>query len=488
MTDRIGSTDAPPPPPPPPDTGSKDSVPSASTELADALPDENSDTRQSRPDPEDAVDHRRESQPPDTHGASPDEVPQPRVPEHDAPPSDDVVGGAAGEQADFRAGPDGALSVPAGDLPRADIDADLRSALADLAKADPADAWPPRVYDPAVPPDQVPAVPSVQEWQSPDLQEWAPPSVQEWAPPDQTASGTDNADSGGEPPPLGPGGEITPPVPQAEGDPAAGPMTMAADNDKVTPGEANEATSDESDEQGDAADTLADTGQADKAEVTEDGRWRWKGLELSPEQNRVADGQLAALRRAEGRSEDGSYSGEGITPGMRQVESQLDHGSLIANTEKFALKSDDRFKEKFAKSIGQNPDSAPEELAANIPDGIRYTFQFDDGSYSEGVQETQDRLKETGYERVEFRPSWGSDEYKGINSRWRDPDSGQLFEVQFHTPASLDAKEKMHDSYERGQNPATPREERTQIQEYQRQVAAGVPIPPGALDFVPYKK
>ena len=45
---------------------------------------------------------------------------------------------------------------------------------------------------------------------------------------------------------------------------------------------------------------------------------------------------------------------------------------------------------------------------------------------------------------------WDGDEYKGINSRWRDRvATGQAFEVQFHTPESWDAKQKTHDTYEK---------------------------------------
>ena len=41
-----------------------------------------------------------------------------------------------------------------------------------------------------------------------------------------------------------------------------------------------------------------------------------------------------------------------------------------------------------------------------------------------------------------------SDQYKGINSQWIDPESGQRFEVQFHTRISFEAKQLTHDAYE----------------------------------------
>jgi hypothetical protein len=219
----------------------------------------------------------------------------------------------------------------------------------------------------------------------------------------------------------------------------------------------------------------------------EGGRWKWKGLELDREANRIADEGLAARHAAEGRDAEGNYGGGGLTPQMRRIEAELEHGTLVPDTEKLALKSPDRFKEKLAKMISLEPDVAPYDLAAKIHDGIRYTFVFEDRFYSEGVRDAESRLADKGYKLVWRKPSWSGDEYKGINSQWRDADSGQLFEVQFHTPASWDAKQHTHDSYEKIENPATTPQERARLRAYQREVAASVAIPPGALEFVPYR-
>jgi len=224
------------------------------------------------------------------------------------------------------------------------------------------------------------------------------------------------------------------------------------------------------------------------AELSDDARWTWKGLELDRHANLVADEQLALRRAAEGRDEVGGYGETGITPAMRRIEAELEHGCLVPDTENFALKSPDRFKEKLAKMISLEPDVAPGDLAVKIHDGIRYTFMFADSSYSDGVRTAESRLADKGYALVGRKPSWSGEEYKGINSQWRDPDSCVLFEVQFHTPASWDAKQRTHDSYEKIENPDTPPEERTRLRAYQRQLSESVPVPPGALDFLPYKK
>jgi hypothetical protein len=219
-----------------------------------------------------------------------------------------------------------------------------------------------------------------------------------------------------------------------------------------------------------------------------DGGWKWKGLELGPEANRVADEGLAVRRAAEGRDAEGNYGEGGLTPAMRRVEAELTHGTLVPDTEKLALKSPNRFKEKLAKMISLEPDIMPGDHAARIHDGIRYTFLFEDQFYSAGVRDAENRLACYGYKLVGRKPSWLGKEYKGINSQWRDPASGQLFEVQFHTPASWDAKQRTHDSYEKVQDPATTPEDRARLKAYQREVATSAPIPPGALEFAPYKE
>ena len=219
-----------------------------------------------------------------------------------------------------------------------------------------------------------------------------------------------------------------------------------------------------------------------------DGGWKCKGLELGPEANRVADEGLAVRRAAEGRDAEGSYGEGGLTPAMRRVEAELTHATLVPDTEKFALKSPDRFKEKLAKMISLEPDIMPGDHAARIHDGIRYTFLFEDQFYSAGVRDAENRLTCHGYKLVGRKPSWLGEEYRGINSRWRDSASGQLFEVQFHTPASWDAKQRTHDSYEEVQDPATTPEDRARLMAYQREVATSAPIPPGALEFAPCKE
>jgi len=238
----------------------------------------------------------------------------------------------------------------------------------------------------------------------------------------------------------------------------------------------------------DESDSPADSELADQPRTAPDGSWDWKGRHLEPDDSRTADEVLAESRTAEGRDSDGNYGEHGLTPAMRRIEAQLDHGHLVEETEKFALKDPDRFKEKLADAIARNPDKSCLELAKEIHDTIRYTFIFSVEGYTDGVWDAQGRVEAAGYELEVRRNSWSSEEYKGINSRWFDPDNEKRFEIQFHTQESWEAKQQTHGAYKRMKDPRTPPAEVTRLREFQRQISEGVAIPPRASDIPEYRK
>jgi hypothetical protein len=152
------------------------------------------------------------------------------------------------------------------------------------------------------------------------------------------------------------------------------------------------------------------------------------------------------------------------------------------------LKSPERFKEKLAKVIARNPDKPPQSIAHDIHDAVRYTYVFDDEYYSEGTWQAHRCLEDHGFELEVRRNSWENPEYKGINSRWHDPAHDLLFEVQFHTPTSWDAKQRTHDTYERIADPRTPHPERARLRADQVGTSAAIPVPPGCMEIADYRK
>jgi len=174
---------------------------------------------------------------------------------------------------------------------------------------------------------------------------------------------------------------------------------------------------------------------------------------------------------------------EKISPAMRAIESQDPDRQLVGFDDR--RKGRDRIKEKVYRSI-KNFGRSPEQAVSQVPDTIRYTFQYRETHYTKGVWADVGRLKEQGFELHTLKNSWSKDQYKGINSQWIEPDSGQRFEVQFHTRFSYEAKQLTHDSYKRLRTHQADKFEQMVLEAFQKKVSGEVPIPPGAADIPDY--
>ena len=127
---------------------------------------------------------------------------------------------------------------------------------------------------------------------------------------------------------------------------------------------------------------------------------------------------------------------------------------------------------------------------AQISDVVRFTFAYGETAYADGVRKDLERLEAAGFTQVERRNTWASDQYKGINTQWLEPQSGVRFEVQFHTQASLEAKELTHQAYEHirtitESTPAIDRET-AELRQFQHRANSIIPIPPGVSDIDDY--
>ena len=167
------------------------------------------------------------------------------------------------------------------------------------------------------------------------------------------------------------------------------------------------------------------------------------------------------------------------TPAMLRIEAQDSDRHLVGLAHR--LKGQDRIEEKVDFDMKKWGVTA-EQAFANVKDAIRYTLQYPSDKYSHGVRADIERIKAEGFELVEFRNSWTREEYKGINSRWRVPENAQLFEIQFHTQASFEAKEETHKAYKRLRVLPDDHEEVHELRAYQRHVCARIPVPPDAPD------
>jgi hypothetical protein len=205
-----------------------------------------------------------------------------------------------------------------------------------------------------------------------------------------------------------------------------------------------------------------------------DGSWSCgEDRKLSPDQNAEVNRGYTRIRDIGERD---------IVPGLLAIEA-MDASRHLAGFD-HRIKGEDRLKEKVAERM-RTKGRTPAQALTEIPDVVRSTYQYSESGYTAGVLEDVKRLADQGFVQVELRNSWDDDQYKGVNTRWREPESNALFEIQFHTQASLEAKELTHQAYELIRSTAQD-DERAELKEYQRHVNSMVPIPPGALEIENY--
>jgi hypothetical protein len=172
-----------------------------------------------------------------------------------------------------------------------------------------------------------------------------------------------------------------------------------------------------------------------------------------------------------------------VTPTMLRIEAADPERHLVGL--EHCRKGQDRIMEKVVHDV-QYKGRTAEDALANLKDPIRYTFQYTDTRYTAGVNADIERLKAAGFALVELRNSWGSADYKGINSRWRTAEDGQLFEVQFHTRVSFEVKQLTHHAYEQLRVASITKAEQVELVNFQQRANGYVSIPERAHDIQDY--
>lgn len=209
------------------------------------------------------------------------------------------------------------------------------------------------------------------------------------------------------------------------------------------------------------------------------GAWRGDGNQyLDPEQHLQARDVIAKIYQKE----------ENLTRDVREVDQDSSCSGWLVGLEN-RLKGEERLKEKIGEVIKRMPDRTLEDVAHDLPDVIRYTFCFSPENYTDGYWGIKDRMESSGHTMIYSQNHWrGNLEYKGINTRWMT-DDGQRFEVQFHTPESVHAKQELtHGAYERLRNPLTTDRERRELRSFQKEVCSWVAIPDGATAIPDHKR
>ncbi|MGH3725004.1 MAG: ATP nucleotide 3'-pyrophosphokinase [Mycobacterium sp.] len=206
------------------------------------------------------------------------------------------------------------------------------------------------------------------------------------------------------------------------------------------------------------------------APLSDSGGWESPngGASLNPEHNAAANQFLEQAQKAEPH----------ITQSLQDIVGKTP-GSELTGLE-YRLKAEDSFKDKLFGSLLEDPRMSIDGHMAGMKDSVRYTMESPEGLYTANTQRVIDNLISDGYESVKFKNSWDLPGYQGINSFWRDPTTGQTFEVQFHTPSSFDAKMQTHPLYEEERLPGISLQRAGELQQEQQQIFGSVPRPGGS--------
>jgi hypothetical protein len=218
------------------------------------------------------------------------------------------------------------------------------------------------------------------------------------------------------------------------------------------------------------------------APQSDGGSWRGKGgRTLDAASNAEIDVGYARIREI----------GESvIVPAILRVAAE-DPTRTLAGFE-CRIKGEDRVKEKVSALLEPPSALGAGEALSAIVDVVRFTYGYLEADYTQGVLADVERLKSQGFELDRLKNTWRGQQYKGINTQWLEPCSGVRFEVQFHTEASLEAKELTHEAYERirtitDPTPETERETE-ELESFQSKVNDNVPIPPDVSMIEDYRR
>ncbi len=201
------------------------------------------------------------------------------------------------------------------------------------------------------------------------------------------------------------------------------------------------------------------------------GGWYGDGLTLDAADNNRVDAFLDRAAQAE----------RSISPRIRAAAA-LSGAELVGFAQR--LKSPDSLKREVATALKQSPGETVGQALAKIDDSVHYTMQWRDADYTAGVAIASATLSAWGNDSVRWTNTWGrTSGFKGIDSTWSAPRSGQRFEIRFLTPAGSRAQKASHRLCTEQRLPGTSRERARELRMRQNAVFAAVPVPAGAEEL-----
>lgn len=162
----------------------------------------------------------------------------------------------------------------------------------------------------------------------------------------------------------------------------------------------------------------------------------------------------------------------GSTRGTINYEVEI--GGETKHALDFRLKGGGSLKRKITSDFveGANLDY----IEGHIYDNVRYTDLAGGDFLVEDYAKVQAELEARGYKILRVKNTLGNPDavYRGLNTVVESPD-GYRFELQFHTPESIDIKERAHVLYEEQRQDSTSAADKLRLDEEMKKISSSLP-------------
>lgn len=150
----------------------------------------------------------------------------------------------------------------------------------------------------------------------------------------------------------------------------------------------------------------------------------------------------------------------------------------------FGLKNRLKTKSSISRKIetdAYNDKTSLSVSSSKIKDAVRYTALSPDKDFTKNYFLIKRTLESKGYSETRCRNYFelynqGKVKHKSVQSVFTSP-NGQVFEMQFQTPASQNAKNKKIPLYEEARKPSTSKARLTELEKRMDDLAKTVPTP-----------
>tara|TARA_B100000029_G_scaffold40251_2_gene37604 strand:- start:816 stop:5537 length:4722 start_codon:yes stop_codon:yes gene_type:complete len=141
----------------------------------------------------------------------------------------------------------------------------------------------------------------------------------------------------------------------------------------------------------------------------------------------------------------------------------------------------------FTEEVAKDPTLTVEAVAEDIGDALRFTMIADAENYTDDVMAALRDLEARGYTYKKAPKNfWRVDNlknpYNGINVNMRTP-TGQIVEIQFHTPEGIAMKNRIHPLYERQRAIGVTQELKDEIAEEMAEMVSVLDYPDDVTDL-----